>query len=220
MNRYKCSISIFIIMMANLGSSTAPPEAVAMQYQDLYLQGQEKTAMHYVESILSHTSLRGGGEEESDACKQSTYHFTEFHGTAQGALETLRAYTKQFEWTYEDRILLFRIGRPKPSLLDVIVKHFEFRPDEDPILIEGDLFGTDEVKKRIKEMGITHRSSEVGFARWRKPHEPEAPVVLKNLSVRDAVQEIVKHHDDHLSWVYMQYVCSGEYYSYFNWVSR
>jgi hypothetical protein len=188
--------------------------------QMVTIPAQEQIPNHYVAHLLWTAGVRGGVEDKDNGCAISEQRYPEFHGSIQEALQAIRspggAY---YTGVQRGQALFIRSVPQKESLLDTRINKFSFKPNENPVMIQGELFDLPEVRKRVKESKLYERGPELGFA-VMPSKEPAEPVKIEDVSLREALERITLAHPHKLIWTYWEYTCDGKVYSQFHWLSR
>jgi hypothetical protein len=188
--------------------------------QMLTMPAQEQIAHRYVAHVLLTAGVRGGLEQKDNGCALVKQEYPEFHGSIQEALQFIRSSGgAQYIGVQRGQALFIRSVPQTESLLDTRISRFSFKPNEDPLAIQGKLFNLPEVRKRAQELKLEERPPEGGFSQ-RPGKEPAEQIKIEGVSLREALERITLAHNHPLLWSYWEYSCNGKVYSKFDLLSR
>jgi len=152
--------------------------------------------------------------------KEAEHEFPNFTGTITAALDKVSSGTDSYTWKEEHGTLLVQGANRKPSVLDIVVKSFSFRPNEPVLKTSGNLFSLPEVLQYMTAQGLTQWGPEIGFAQFKKKNKkPEAKVTLNNVSVREALEAIASAGHPKV-WFYTESSCNRKRSFSLNWTLK
>jgi hypothetical protein len=182
------------------------------------LQAQTARPTNYIVQLLREGGIPAGVEDFGVGCEEdSELQMPTVEGTLGDGLILTRQRVGALGWQLLGGSLLVVKGAPVPSVLDAQVEQFTFNSSDPPSKITNALLTIPAVAKSIAKLGVSMGSPELGFAQAK--NESDERVVLKNVTVREALNSIAKSAHPRV-WLYRQRPCGGRQMVTINWVVK
>jgi hypothetical protein len=185
--------------------------------QVVSLPAQRTTFQEYVAEVIAKSGRIGGIESVRSDCAQSEkYAFPEFQGTAEQAIiQAIHKSDPKANASFDTNAIVVRANSTNQTLLDTIVEAFEFSTNDPISKSTGALFDRPEVARRLRDLGLTGMTSEIGFGRMSRDDGRETVIRLSRVTVLEALNRIGAQH--HAVWLYEQWTCDGRTMFRVNW---
>ena len=184
------------------------------------VEPQTARPVDYVASLLLLAGVAGGIEDYPSGCDSSQeIRMPPLDGTLEDGLSQLKGQDNSLRWRVQDDGILVSKNPPATSLLDTKVGDFKFYRHDNAEEPTDRLLSLPIVKGRISTLNLTLLPPEIGFAQARVERRPEDQVVLKDTTLREALNAIARA-DHPRVWLFEQRPCEGQTFLRIQWLVK
>ena len=176
--------------------------------------------------VLAQTHTPGGIISIYEQCSSPTTQLFKIRAsTLKDTLDSIKQIDPSKDWEYQDGDIILGSRSRSRTILSTKLRQITIDPEETATLQTQRLLALPEIEKEIGKAGLTVETPSLGLSAVRigagvnsAPASKREPIILKSLTLLDALNQIGKRNNGQGVWHYQETHCGSHSSVRIDWV--